>query len=96
VAVAITLISSLLSRPGHSPSAAGRSPSPERSPSPDRSPSPGRSSAPATLGPVSLAGVYSASQYGFDLPYYISVNGNTVWVANGDGNSVTELNQHQR
>jgi serine/threonine protein kinase len=79
VAAAVSLIISLF--PASSP------PAP-----PGRSPSKGHSSAPATLGPVSLAQVYSASEYGFDLPYFTAVDGAHVWVANADGNSVTELN----
>jgi len=41
--------------------------------------------------PVGLAGVYSASQYGFNLPAEIAVDSNHVWVTNSQGNSVTEL-----
>ncbi len=48
-------------------------------------------SAPAALGPVRLAGVYSASRYGFDLPYDVAVDRGRVWVPNADGSSVTEL-----
>jgi DNA-binding beta-propeller fold protein YncE len=41
--------------------------------------------------PVTLAGVYSASRYGFNLPFEIAVDSDHVWVTNGNGNSVTEL-----
>jgi hypothetical protein len=44
--------------------------------------------------PVRLAGVYSASRYGFNLPFEIAVDSNHVWVTNGNGNSVTELDAH--
>jgi DNA-binding beta-propeller fold protein YncE len=45
----------------------------------------------APVVPVRLAGVFSASRYGFDLPYEIAVDSKHVWVTNGNGNSVTEL-----
>jgi Protein kinase domain len=54
--------------------------------------SPGRPPAPAALGLVSLAGVYSASQYGFDVPYFTAADGSHVWATNAYGNSVTEFN----
>lgn len=41
--------------------------------------------------PVRLAGVFSAGRYGFNLPYEIAVDSKHVWVTNGNGNSVTEL-----
>jgi hypothetical protein len=41
--------------------------------------------------PFGLAGVYSASRYGFNYPYAIAADANHVWVANDSGNSVTEL-----
>jgi hypothetical protein len=41
--------------------------------------------------PVTLAGSYSAGQYGFDLPFEIAVDSKHVWVTNGHGNSVTEM-----
>jgi DNA-binding beta-propeller fold protein YncE len=45
----------------------------------------------ASAVPVKLAGVFSATRYGFDLPYEIAVDSKHVWVTNGNGNSVTEL-----
>ena len=85
VLAAVALISSLLS--ASSPQAPSGRPTSSGQPT-----SSGHPSAPATLGPVSLAGVYSTSQYGFDLPYFTSVNGDQAWVTNANGNSVTELN----
>ena len=45
----------------------------------------------APMVPVKVAGVFSASRYGFNLPYEIAVDSKHVWVTNGNGNSITEL-----
>jgi serine/threonine protein kinase len=84
VAAVAVLAASLLSSPGRAGSGGGSASSTRPA-----TPSP---TAPATPPRVGLAGVYSASQYGFNVPYDIAAYGNDVWVANGDGNSVTELN----
>jgi len=84
VAGVAVLAASLLSSPG--PAGSGGGPASGTRPA---TPSP---TAPAGPPRVSLAGVYSASQYGFNLPYEVAAYDNDVWVTNGDGNSVTELN----
>ena len=45
----------------------------------------------APMVPVKVAGVFSASRYGFNLPYEIAVDSKHVWVTNGNSNSITEL-----
>jgi hypothetical protein len=76
LAAAIALVSNLLATPSQAPG-----------PSLPK----GRPAALTPSGLISLAGVYASSQYGFDLPYSISVYGDNAWVPNADGNSVTEL-----
>jgi serine/threonine protein kinase len=49
------------------------------------------SKTPGTTVPVRLAGVYSASQYGFNMPYWVAVDSRHAWVTNGNSDSVTEL-----